>query len=165
MLQDRTIVAPGPERQLGELRYLDVIVGQFALAPVMHHQQQIRAVLRRRQMAGIAEIVADIKRHPRSLHALRPSLNDASKCFSSAARGEQAASRRNNAARCATRSRNGRQRNLLNAAVSSALMPPPRAATAASAALQVPRLARAASSGGNAKGSSSSLRAADDRKT
>ena len=72
ILQDRPVVAPGLQRQFGDLRQLAIVIGQFALAPVMHHQKQIGAMLRRGQMTGIAEIVADIKRHPRSLHPARP---------------------------------------------------------------------------------------------
>jgi hypothetical protein len=38
----------------------------------MHHEQQIGAMLRRGQVTGIAKVIADIKRHPRSLHPARP---------------------------------------------------------------------------------------------
>jgi hypothetical protein len=74
ILQGRAIFAPGFQRQLGDLAELPVVVGQFALAPIMHHQQEISPVLRRGEVTGVAEIIADIKRHPGSIHPARLSL-------------------------------------------------------------------------------------------
>lgn len=66
--QRGTILAPGLQRQLCDLGKLPVVVGKLALAPVVHHQEQIRPVLRRGQVAGVAEIIADIKGHPGTVH-------------------------------------------------------------------------------------------------
>jgi hypothetical protein len=74
-LQDGAIIAPRLQRQFRDFRQLAIVMGQLALAPVMHHEQQICAMLRGRQMTGVAEIVPDIKRHPRSLHPARPSVH------------------------------------------------------------------------------------------
>jgi len=60
ILQRRAILIPHLERQLGDLAELPVVVGKFALAPVVHHQQEIGPVLRRGQVTGVAEIVAGI---------------------------------------------------------------------------------------------------------
>jgi hypothetical protein len=71
ILQRCAILAPRPQGKLRDLGKLPVVVRKFALAPVVHHQQQIGPVLRRGQVAGVAEIVADIKGHPGTVHLAR----------------------------------------------------------------------------------------------
>ena len=46
ILQGRPVLAPCLQRKLGDLGELPVVIRQFALAPVMHHQQQVGPVLR-----------------------------------------------------------------------------------------------------------------------
>lgn len=49
---------------------------RFALNPVMHKEEQVRAMLHRGEVSGAGEIIGDIERHPMPLHGLdyRPTV-------------------------------------------------------------------------------------------
>src|SRR5712671_5258316 len=134
----RAILIPRLERQLGDLAELPVVVGKLPLAPVVHHQQEIGPVLCRSQVTGVAEIVADIQRHPGTVHLARTSLpggTDISSCnnaISSCRRPERNGCCWISARRCAMRWRraNGFILSAMVATGSSfgpRFKPPPRA--------------------------------------
>src|ERR1700722_18069214 len=61
--------APLRNREAGDGGQPRVVGRQRVVLPIVHDQQQIGAVLKRVEIAGVAQVVPDIERHPGAAHA------------------------------------------------------------------------------------------------
>ena len=62
--QDRAVLLPRRELHARHLRQGRVVVRQWPVGPVVHDEQQVRAVLLGRKPGRVFEVVADVERHP-----------------------------------------------------------------------------------------------------